>query len=119
MSYINETKKECNGNTNGFIYALVRVHKKDNCVDMISYSDDKEYYLNNDSVRYIGMTNNPISRFQNHRTTKGKKMGMVIFDSADFAHEGSAKESNAISKYCFAKGKGPKWQKGHNTWAGA
>ncbi len=47
MSYIAGTKKSCNGNTNGFIYALVRVNKKDACVDMLSYSDDTEYYLNN------------------------------------------------------------------------
>ena len=53
MSYVNDTKEDCNGNSNGFIYALVRVHKKDNCIDMLSYSDDKEYYLNNDSVKYI------------------------------------------------------------------
>ena len=119
MSYINDTKKDCNGNANGYIYALVRVNKKDACVEMLDYSDDKEFYLNNDSVRYIGMTNNPVGRFQAHRTEKGKKMGMVVFDEADFAHDGKAKEANAISKYCFAKGKGPKWQKGHDTWAGA
>ena len=47
MSYIGNTRKDCNGNPNGYIYALVRVHKKDNSVDMISYSEDKEYYLNN------------------------------------------------------------------------
>ena len=52
MSYIAGTKKSCNGNTNGFIYALVRVNKKDACVDMLSYSDDKEYYLNNDCLLY-------------------------------------------------------------------
>ena len=116
--YIAKTKKECNGNKNGFIYALVRVHKKDNCIDMVSYSDDKEYYLNND-IKYIGLTNNPISRFQAHRTTKGKKMGMVIFDECEESHEGKAKESVSISKYCFKFGKGPKWQKGHDTYAGA
>ena len=119
MSYINNTKKECNGNPNGFIYALVRVHKKDNCIDMLSYSDDKEYYLNNDSVKYIGVTNNPISRFQAHRSVKGKKMGMVIFDNAESPDEGKMIEANSIYNYCQTFGKGPKWQKGHDTWAGA
>ena len=120
MSYLTGTLNKCKGNPNGFIYALVRIHKKDACIDMISYSDNKQYYLENDSVKYIGVTNNPIARFQAHRTKKGKKMGMVIFDQADFSHEGKAKESVAISKYCFAHGgKGPKWQKGHDTWAGA
>ena len=75
MSYIAGTKKGCNGNPNGYLYALVRVHKKDACVDMLSYSEDKEFYLNNDSVKYIGVTNNPISRFQSHRCKKGKKNG--------------------------------------------
>ena len=51
MSYINGTKRNCNGNINGYVYALVRVNKKDACVDMLSYSDDKEFYLNNDSVK--------------------------------------------------------------------
>ena len=119
MSYINGSKKDCNGNKHGYIYALVRVNKKDACVDMLSYSEDKEYYLNNDSVRYIGCTNNPISRFQSHRCKKGKKMGMVIFDEAKTPHVGKMKESIAISNYCTIKGKGPKWQKGHDTWAGA
>ena len=45
MSYINDTKKECNGNANGYIYALVIVNKKDACIDMVSYSDNKEYFI--------------------------------------------------------------------------
>ena len=81
--------------------------------------EDKNYYLNNDSVKYIGVTNNPISRFQSHRCKKGKKMGMVIFDEADSPAEGKMKEANAIYNYCEVKGKGPRWQKGHDTWAGA
>ena len=119
MSYIAGTKKSCNGNKNGYIYALVRVNKKDACIDMVSYSDNKEYYLNNDSVKYIGVTNNPISRFQAHRSKKGKKMGMVIFDEAKNPAEGKMLEAKAIYNFCETKGKGPKWQKGHDTWAGA
>ena len=119
MSYITTTKKQCNGNPNGYVYALVRVHKKDNCVDMLSYSDDKEYYWNNNSVKYIGVTNNPIARFQGHRTVKGKKMGMVIFDEAKNPAEGKFKEAQAIFNFCDVKGKGPAWQRGHDTWAGA
>ena len=119
MSYIAGTKKSCNGNSNGYIYALVRVDKRDACVDMLSYSDDTEYYLSNDSVKYIGVTNNPISRFQSHRCKKGKKMGMVIFDEAENPAEGKFKEAQAIYNFCSQKGKGPKWQKGHDTWAGA
>ena len=119
MSYINGTKRNCNGNTNGYVYALVRVNKKDACVEMLSYSDDKEYYLNNDSVKYIGVTNNPVARFQSHRHYKGKKMGMVIFDEAENPAEGKMKEAQAIYNFCEIKGKGPRWQKGHDTWAGA
>ena len=44
MSYIAGTKKSCNGNSNGYIYALVRVDKRDACVDMLSYSDDTEVF---------------------------------------------------------------------------
>tara|TARA_Y100001963_G_C6440885_1_gene291324 strand:+ start:40 stop:399 length:360 start_codon:yes stop_codon:yes gene_type:complete len=119
MSYINGTKKNCNGNTNGYIYALVRVHKKDACVDMISYSEDKEFYLNDEHVKYIGTTNNPVSRFQSHRIGKGKKIGMVIFDEADSPAEGKMKEAQAIYNYCETMGKGPSYQKGHDTWSGA
>ena len=119
MSYIAGTRKSCNGNPNGYLYALVRVDKKDSCVDMISYSEDKKYYLNNESVRYIGVTNNPIGRFQGHRSAKGKKMGMVIFNEAENPAEGKMLEAEAIYNFCETKGKGPKWQKGHDTWAGA
>jgi len=119
MSYLTGTLNKCKGNPNGFIYALVRIHKKDACIDMISYSDNKQYYLENDSVKYIGVTNNPISRFQAHRTKKGKKMGMVIFDQAENPAMGKYLEAKAIYNFCEAKGKGPKWQKGHDTWAGA
>ena len=119
MSYISSTKKQCNGNPNGYVYALVRVQKKDNCVDMLSYSDDKEYYLNNEHVKYIGVTNNPIGRFQGHRTEKGKKIGMVIFDEAKNPAEGKKKEADAIYNFCEIKGQGPAYQKGHDTWAGA
>ena len=119
MSYLTGTLNKCKGNPNGFIYALVRIHKKDACIDMISYSDNKQYYLENDSVKYIGVTNNPISRFQAHRTKKGKKMGMVIFDQAENPAKGKMLEAKAIYNFCSVKGKGPKWQKGHDTWAGA
>ena len=44
---------------------------------------------------------------------------MVIFDEADSPAEGKMKEANAIYNYCEVKGKGPRWQKGHDTWAGA
>ena len=118
MSYLLETRKSCNGNNNGYIYALVKLPETGTS-EMLSYSEDKEYYLNNDSVRYIGCTNNPISRFQSHRCKKGKKMGMVIFDQADSPAEGKMKEAQAIYNFCEVKGKGPKWQKGHDTWAGA
>ena len=117
MSYIAGTKKSCNGNTNGFIYALVRVNKKDACVDMLSYSDDKEYYLNN-KVSYVGLSSNPIERFGDHRTQKGKKIGMVIFDQAKNPAEGKMKESTAIYKLVEKYGK-CSWQKGAETWAGA
>ena len=119
MSYLTGTLNKCKGNPNGFIYALVRIHKKDACIDMISYSDNKQYYLENDSVKYIGVTNNPISRFQAHRTKKGKKMGMVIFDQAENPAEGKMLEAKAIYNFCELNGQGPKLQKGHDTWAGA
>ena len=120
MSYINGSKRACNGNRHGYIYALVRVSKKDACVDMLTYQlEDNKFYLNNEFVKYIGVTNNPIARFQAHRLKKGKKMGMVIFDKARNPAEGKMKEAQAIYNFCEVKGKGPKWQKGHDTWAGA
>ncbi len=118
MSYLRGTKKACNGNNNGYIYALVDLPEKGN-VEMLTYSEDKKYYLNDKNVQYIGVTNNPISRFQGHRTKKGKKIGMVIFDEAENPAEGKFKEAKAIYNFCEAKGKGPKLQKGHDTWAGA
>ena len=122
-NYMTGTKIACRGNTNGYIYALVRVPKKDAkeslSAELLTYSEDKEYYLNNDAVKYIGTTNNPIARLQAHGSSKGRKMGMVIFDDADTPAEGKFKEAQAIYKYCDAKGQGPEWQKGHDTWAGA
>jgi hypothetical protein len=118
-SYVSATKRACSGNKNGFIYALVRVNKKDACVEMLSYSEDKDFYLNENSVRYIGVTNNPIARFQAHRCKKGHKMGMVVFDNAESPDEGKMIEANAIYNFCQTFGTGPKWQKGHDTWAGA
>ncbi len=44
---------------------------------------------------------------------------MVIFDEAENPAEGKMKEAKAIYNFCSQKGKGPKWQKGHDTWAGA
>ena len=117
-SYISATKKACSGNNNGYIYALVDLPQK-GTVEMLSYSEDKKYYLNDKNVQYIGVTNNPISRFQAHRTKKGKKVGMVIFDEARNPAEGKYLESKAIYNFCELKGKGPKLQKGHDTWAGA
>ena len=32
---------------------------------------------------------------------------------------GKFKEAQSIYNFCSQKGKGPKWQKGHDTWAGA
>ena len=46
-------------------------------------------------------------------------MGMVIFDKARNPAEGKMKEAQAIYNFCEVKGKGPQWQKGHDTWAGA
>ncbi len=122
-NYMTGTKKACNGNENGCIYALVRVDKKKSSNvmsgELLDYSEDKEFYLNNNYVKYIGTTNNPIARLQNHRFKKGKKLGMVIFDTAENPAEGKMKEALAIYNYCEVKGKGPAWQKGHDTWAGA
>ena len=42
-----------------------------------------------------------------------------IFDEADNPAEGKMKEAQAIYNFCEVKGKGPRWQKGHDTWAGA
>ena len=117
MSYLLETRKSCNGNNNGYIYALVKLPETGTS-EMLSYSEDTEYYLNKE-VQYIGVTNNPIGRFQGHRTKKGKKVGMVIFDEAKNPAEGKFKEAQAIYKFCEANGRGPKLQKGHDVWAGA
>ena len=122
-NYQTGTKVACNGNLNGYIYALVRVPKnvakKTMTAELLTYSEDKEYYLNNDAVKYVGTTNNPVARLQAHGHEKGRKMGMVIFDEAKNPSEGKMKEALAIYNYCEVKGKGPAWQKGHDTWSGA
>ena len=109
-------KKACSKNDKGFIYALVDLDEKATW-DLIEYSDDKEYYLNN-KVSYVGLSSNPIERFGDHRTNKGKKIGMVIFDQAKNPAEGKMKESIAIFKLVEKFGKCG-WQKGAETWAGA
>ena len=87
---------------------------------VFDYSDDKNYHLNNDIV-YIGITNNPVQRLNGHRCDKGKskKIGMVIFNEAKSPTQGKMLEAEAIYNYCEVKGHGPKFQKGHDTWAGA
>ena len=117
--YIAETRRECGGNLHGYIYALVKINESKPESFMLSYSDDKEFYLNEKSVQYIGVTNNPIARFQAHRTEKDKKIGMVIFDEAKNPAEGKMLEATAIYNYCQTKGKGTTFQKGHDTWSGA
>ena len=64
-----ENKKACSKNDKGFIYALVDLDEKATW-DLIEYSNDKEYYLNN-KVSYVGLSSNPIERFGDHRTNKG------------------------------------------------
>tara|TARA_R100001510_G_C7578166_1_gene152150 strand:+ start:272 stop:640 length:369 start_codon:yes stop_codon:yes gene_type:complete len=122
MSWMSNTRSACNGNTNGYIYALVRMNKRqmpDGSADLLTRSEDPKFYLNNEFVKYIGCTNNPISRLQSHRHKKGKKIGMVIFGEAETPAEGKMMEAEAIYNYCKIKGEGPAYQKGHDTWAGA
>jgi hypothetical protein len=124
--YIETTRKQCNGNLNGYLYALVKLSEEPKYGNpVLSYSDDKDFHLNEKSVQYIGITNNPIARLQAHRIktktgkSKSRKIGMVIFNEAKNPAEGKMLESVAIYKYCEAKGKGPEFQSGHDTWAGA
>ena len=118
--YIQETRKECMGNEHGYIYALVKLNDDDTDSYAVSYQMDRnDFYLTESSVVYIGMTNNPIARFLAHRTEKDKKIGMVCFNKAEGPAEAKMLEANAIYNYCKVKGKGPKFQKGHDTWAGA
>ena len=125
--YIETTRKQCNGNLNGFLYALVDLSEEPKYGNpVLSYSTDENYHLNND-IAYIGITNNPIARLQAHRIkskgqygkAKGRKIGMVIFKEADGPPAGKMYESVAIYDYFNKYGKGPRLQSGHNTWAGA
>ena len=120
-NYLSETSKACVGNPNGFLYALIEMKNKKSKGDpFFDWSDDVKYHLNND-ISYIGITNNPIKRYSDHTMdcNKGKKIGMIIFDTAETPYEGKKKEGDAIYDYCLAFGQGPKFQKGHDTWAGA
>ena len=124
--YIETTRKQCNGNLNGYLYALVKLSEEPKYGNpVLSYSDDKDFHLNEKSVQYIGITNNPIARLQAHRIktktgkSKSRKIGMVIFNEAKNPAEGKMLESVAIYNYCEAKGYGPEFQSGHDTWAGA
>tara|TARA_R110002020_G_C16054146_1_gene754840 strand:+ start:366 stop:728 length:363 start_codon:yes stop_codon:yes gene_type:complete len=120
---MNYTKRaniqSCKANDKGYIYALVDLDEPSKW-DMISYDDNKEAHLK-ENVRYIGVTSNPVERFCDHRCdkTKSKQIGMVIFDEAKHPAEGKAKEGTAIWQYIQKYGKGPKYQKGDDTWAGA
>ena len=123
--YIEQTRKDCNGNQNGFLYALVKLDEEPKYGNpILSYSDDTQFHLN-EKIEYIGITNNPIARLQAHRQksrsgkSKGRKIGMVVFDEADNPAEGKYLESKAIYNFCELNGQGPKLQKGHDTWAGA
>ena len=126
--YIETTRKQCNGNLNGYLYALVKLSEEPKYGNpVLSYSDDKDFHLNEKSVQYIGITNNPIARLQAHRIkskgqygkSKGRKIAMVIFKEAEEPAEGKMYESVAIYDYFKKYGKGPRLQSGHNTWAGA
>ena len=118
MNYTKRANIEsCKGNDKGFIYFLVDLEESSKW-DYLDWNGSKDGHLKAD-VKYIGVTSNPISRFQAHRSVKGKKMGMVIFDEAENPAEGKMLEAKAIYNFCELKGKGPKWQKGHDTWAGA
>jgi|TARA_R100001163_G_scaffold5942_1_gene6845 hypothetical protein len=115
--YISKTKEACNGNINGYLYALVDIEKNNG--NVYSFSDDENYHLNND-ISYIGITNNPFARLNNHRCKgKGKRIGMVIFGEPEDAMTGKMMEAKAIYDYCKIKGDAPLHQKGHDTWAGA
>jgi len=116
--WISKTRVACKGNNNGYLYALISIGKNNG--NVFDYSDDKNYHLNND-IEYIGITNNPVQRLNGHRCDKGKskRIGMVIFNEAKSPTEGKMLEAEAIYNYCEAKGHGPRFQKGHDTWAGA
>ena len=125
--YIETTRKQCNGNLNGFLYALVGLSEEPKYGNpVLSYSTDENYHLN-EQIEYIGITNNPIARLQAHRIkskgqygkSKGRKIAMVIFKEAEEPAEGKMYESVAIYDYFKKYGKGPRLQSGHNTWAGA
>jgi|TARA_Y100000310_G_scaffold265388_1_gene276422 hypothetical protein len=118
MSYSKEKNiAACNGNKKGFIYALVSV-RDDSKLSFITFEENAEYYKSWDVV-YIGLTNNPMARFAKHRSTKSKKIGMVIFDTADSPAEGKYKEAKAIYRFIQKWGESPKFQAGDKTYAGA
>ena len=81
--YFANTRKLCNGNLNGFLYALVGLSEEPKYGNpVLSYSADENYHLN-EQIEYIGITNNPIARLQAHRIkskgqygkSKGRKKG--------------------------------------------
>ena len=117
-NWVTKTREACNGNINGYLYALVNLDDK--VPNVLSWSFDKNFHLNND-ILYIGITNNPLQRLNAHRCDphKSKKIGMVLFDEPSEPTEGKMMEATAIYNYCKAKGHGPELQKGHDTWAGA
>ena len=120
MNYTKRANIEsCKGNDKGFIYVLVDLQESSKW-DYLDFTSKKDAHLNKD-VRYIGVTSNPVERFCDHRCdkTKSKKIGMIIFDEASHPAEGKAKEGHAIWQYIQKFGKGPKYQKGETTWAGA
>ena len=44
--WISKTREACQGNNNGYLYALISIGKNNG--NVFDYSDDKNYHLNND-----------------------------------------------------------------------
>tara|TARA_R110002020_G_scaffold313702_1_gene528926 strand:+ start:495 stop:857 length:363 start_codon:yes stop_codon:yes gene_type:complete len=109
--YQTQSIRKCNGNRNGYVYALIPV--EDDSEPILSHSEDTLFYVNEPNVAYIGITNNPLDRLRSHRKkcNKGKKIGMVIFNEAEHPAEATMLESTALYNYYTIKGKSPQLNK--------
>tara|TARA_A100001515_G_scaffold106035_1_gene86862 strand:- start:183 stop:545 length:363 start_codon:yes stop_codon:yes gene_type:complete len=111
--------ESCKNNGAGFVYALVEITDKATA-EQVTFADPD--FIKRNKVAYIGESSNPYERFSKHRSTKSRKIGMVIFDetNSDFpVPEVQMKENLAMYNHALAHGELPKWNKGALTFAGA
>ena len=79
MSWMSNTRSACNGNTNGYIYALVRMNKRqmpDGSADLLTRSDDPKFYL---TMNLLNTLDALITQYQGYKATDTKKVRRLVW----------------------------------------